>query len=322
MNGVQARPGDTSPTTLRVPPEAAGKRLDAWLGEQLGLGRRAARRLAEGARINGRRAAKGTQVAAHDEVSLAVPRPLGREILDLDLVLASTEDLLVLEKPAGLPSIALPGREGPSLAAWLAAKHPECAPLGSPGESGLVHRLDTDTSGLLLAARTPSAYLALREQFRLHRVEKRYLALVSGALSRAMTCDQPIGQHPKSRRRMRLVTAPSTRARYAAQEAHSLVEPIRSVGPDTLVRVTTRTGVRHQIRVHLAGAGYPLVGDELYGGASRPGLRGHLLHAAELSWQNQDGSRGEARSRLPLAWSPWLGELGADAAPGTRGGGS
>lgn len=294
---------------MRVPTDAAGMRLDVWLGRQLGVGRRAARRLAEVARINGRPAAKGVRVSGDDEIELP-PAGSADLLARLDLAQSETPDLLVLEKPSGLPTTALPGRAGASLAAWLALRHPECAALGGPGECGLVHRLDTDTSGLILAARKVSAFEHLRAQFRRHEVEKTYLAVVSGRVEGPLVLDLPIGQHEKSRRRMRIVPAPPAGERYAAQPACSLVEPLHQVENATLVRVTTRTGVRHQVRVHLASAGHPLLGDALYGGPAGPGLAGHLLHASRLVWRNPDGTVTEASSALPGSWRAALGPDG------------
>jgi 23S rRNA pseudouridine1911/1915/1917 synthase len=294
--------GEPAPLTRVVPPEAAGARLDAWLASALGIGRRAAARLADRARVNGRRAAKGSRVAAGDVVSVAEPGPLGSPFEESDLVLRITPDLLVLDKPAGLPAIAIAGRTGESLAAWIAERHPECAGVGHTGESGLVHRLDNDTSGLILAARHPHAYQALREQFRRHEVEKTYLALVSGTVADPLSLDAPIGHHPKSTRRMRVVPPPPAGDRYESFPALSIVEPERALAGATLVRVRARTGVRHQVRVHLAAAGHPLVGDRLYGGPPCSGAAGHLLHAVRLAWRDAAGASEVAESPVPARW--------------------
>jgi len=295
-------PTAESGLTLVAPREVDGARLDAWLARALGLGRRGAARLAGRARLNGRRAAKGARVAAGDMVTLDPPPPPERSREQRDLVARSTRDLLVLEKPAGLPSLSIAGDGGESLAAWIASRHPECARIGRPGESGLVHRLDTDTSGLILAARHREAYDALREQFRRHEVEKTYLALVSGAISGPLTLDAPIGRHPKSHRRMRLVPPSRAGDRYESHPAVSIVAPEAALAGATLVRVRARTGVRHQVRVHLAAAGHPLLGDRLYGGPPCAGTEGHLLHAAALVWRGPGGDRQAAESPMPAHW--------------------
>jgi 23S rRNA pseudouridine1911/1915/1917 synthase len=277
-------------------PQHAGRRVDEVLAEALSIGRRAATRLIDRVRVNGRRTAKGQRVRAGDDVVVqAASVTASREI---HLVL-TTPDLLAVAKPAGLPSVALRGRETDSLAARIAARFPKCADVGRPGESGLVHRLDTGTSGLLLVARTPEAYDALRAQFRGHRVEKRYLALVEGRLRRAVSITAPIGQHRGSRRRMRALGPGYDAARYAARPAATEVMPVRCFGEATLVRATTRTGARHQVRVHLASIGHPLVNDAAYGEAELPDLPGYLLHAEALRWDDLGGA-GERSLELPL----------------------
>jgi 23S rRNA pseudouridine1911/1915/1917 synthase len=302
-----SRPGDGAP--LVVPAEANGLRLDVWLGEILGIGRRAGARLTERARVNGSRRGKGARVATGDEICLDVATPEDEVLAAEELAIRTSRDAFVLDKPAGLPTTAIPGRAGPSVAAWLAERHPECATIGRPGESGLVHRLDTATSGVLLAARSSQSYDVLREQFHRHAIEKTYLALVHGRVDRELSLDAAIGQHPKSRRRMRIVPPPPAGDRYASQPAHSIVEPVRAFSEATLVRVRTQTGVRHQVRVHLASAGHSLLGDVAYGGEPLDGVEGHLLHAETLAWRNVDGVREEDRSALPSRWEEIMARL-------------
>lgn len=311
MSEVQpASPPAAKPVLTRVvPPEADGSRLDAWLATALGIGRRGAARLADRVRVNGWRVAKGARVAAGDLVSIDEAAPLEEDFERRDLVVQTTPDVLVLDKPAGLPAVALAGKAGESLAAWIAARHPECAGIGHPGESGLVHRLDNDTSGLILAARHPRAYEALREQFHRHEVEKTYLALVSGTVADRLSLDAPIGHHPKSTRRMRVVPPPPAGDRYEPFPALSIVDPERALAGATLVRVCARTGVRHQVRVHLAAAGHPLLGDLLYGGPPCPGASGHLLHAAGLVWRDAAGARAEAEAPMPARWQAVIDAL-------------
>jgi 23S rRNA pseudouridine1911/1915/1917 synthase len=310
MSEVQpgTRPGEPG-ITLVAARDADGARLDTWLADALGMGRRGAARLADRVRVNGRRASKGTRLAAGDVVSVD-PAPSHDDALAArDFLLRSSPDLLVLDKPAGLPAVAVAGSSGASLAGWIRARHPECAVLGNPEESGLVHRLDTDTSGLILAARRPEAYVELREQFRRHSIEKTYLAIVSGTVSEPLSLDAPIGRHPKSRRRMRVVPPPPAGDRYASHPALSLVAPERALAGATLVRVCTRTGVRHQVRVHLAAAGHPLLGDRVYGGPASAWAPGHLLHAAGLTWRGLAGELESAESPLPAHWRTILDDL-------------
>ena len=264
-----------------------GRRLDEFLATALAIGRRAATRLVTRARVNGRRAAKGQRLRAGDEVRVqraATPPSLSDD--DALEVVRATEQVLVLAKPAHLPSVSLRGDGGDSLAARLAARFPECVAIGRPGESGLVHRLDTGTSGLLLAARTPEAYAALRAQFRGHAVGKEYLALVAGVLAAPVRIDTPIGQHQHTRRRMRAVATEAPARRYAPRPACTDVRPERAFATATLVRASTSTGIRHQIRVHLASIEHPLLNDPLYGSHVLDGLDGFLLHATAIDWRD------------------------------------
>lgn len=319
-------PHEASGTTLVVPATDAGRRLDDFLADALAVGRRAAVRLASRVRVNGRYARKGDRLRGGDV--LTVPPTDAAPDLPADAtvaVLRETADVLVLDKPAGLPTVALRGAGGDSLAARIAARFPECATVGAPGECGLVHRLDTGTSGLLLAARTPAAYAALRAQFREHTVTKEYLALVAERLEHAQRIDAPIGQHRASLRRVRAIAAPDAARRYAARDARTEVVPERVLRDATIVRARTGTGARHQIRVHLASVGHPLLGDPLYGDPGRGSDDGFLLHASRIEWTDPaTGLRTVDEAPLPAAWEQRLARLDQDgrtaerARPGPR----
>ena len=294
----------SEPSKRLVVDEAqAGSRLDAYLASALGLGRAAAARLVGRVRLNGRRAPKGRTVQAGDEILLPGPQTVSSAMPHL---LAHDPDVLVLSKPSGLPSVALVGSEAPAVASWIARTHPECASVGRPGEAGVVHRLDTGTSGVLLVARSALAYASLRDQFDRHAVEKTYIAVVAGHLDRPLEIDVAIGQHKKSRTRVRALEHPGRR--YSVQQAETRVRPVRQIGAFTLVEATTSTGARHQIRVHLAHAGHPLVGDGTYGGPSVHGVDYALLHASQVAWTNPSSGQPEvAEDPLPEAWGPLLG---------------
>ena len=313
-------PHDAPGTTLVVPAEDAGRRLDDFLADALAVGRRAAVRLASRVRVNGRHARKGDRLQGGDV--LTVPPTDAATDLPADAsvaVLRETPDVVVLDKAAGLPTVALRGAGGDSLAARIAARFPECAAVGEPGECGLVHRLDTGTSGLLLAARTSAAYAALRTQFRTHAVTKEYLALVAGRLEHAERIDAPIGQHRASLRRMRAIAAPDAARRYAARDACTDVVPERILREATVVRARTSTGARHQIRVHLASVGHPLLGDPLYGDSGRGGDDGFLLHASRLEWTDPaTGLRTADEAPLPAAWQERLARLEQDGRAAAR----
>jgi 23S rRNA pseudouridine1911/1915/1917 synthase len=304
-------------STLVVPAVDAGRRLDDFLATALAVGRRAAVRLAGRARVNGRHARKGDRVREGDVVVVPPTDAAASVASDAaPVVLRATPDVLVVDKPAGLPTVALRGAGGDSLAARIAARFPECATVGAPGESGLVHRLDTGTSGVLLVARTPQAYAALRADFRAHAVAKEYLALVGGRLERAVRIDAPIGQHRASLRRVRAIATPGAARRYVARDACTEVAPERVLGDATLVRARTTTGARHQIRVHLASIGHPLLGDPLYGERDRSaGDEGFLLHASRIEWTDPaTGIRALDEAPLPASWQERLSRV-ADASP-------
>jgi 23S rRNA pseudouridine1911/1915/1917 synthase len=253
-------------------------RLDAFLTTRLApLSRRAIRTLIARREIlvNGRTSKKGLRLHPGDLVRVPAPPPLYEHAaLPIEVIYADP-DLVVLNKPAGIPSVALHYDETDTVANFLAACFPETADAGPhPLESGLVHRLDTATSGLLIAARTPTSYAFLRHQFHMHTVEKRYLALVKGNCT--ITGQKVFGLAPTGPRgqRMQLVTTGE------GQEASSIYEIVEMLPQHTLIQVTITTGVRHQIRAHLAGLGHPVVGDTVYGNeeeSSRLCLHAHAL---------------------------------------------
>jgi 23S rRNA pseudouridine1911/1915/1917 synthase len=283
-----------APQTLTVSSDdASGSRLDRFLlGALPGWSRRLIRRLiAEGAvRVNGRRAAKGTHLAAGDRVTIPeLPHGVQPEPdLDLPIVYADAA-LVVLDKPGGVPSHALDPRERGTAAAFVLARYPELADVGNPLAPGLVHRLDTGTSGLLVAARRATAHANLRAALRARRVEKRYLALVAGDAGSldGRVADVPLGHDPSDRRRMVAAVA-GTRA-WAAE---TRLEVLGTTREYSVIAATIYTGVTHQVRVHLALAGHPILGDRLYGGpdVGLPAGR-HALHATRLVLPHPDDGR-------------------------------
>ncbi len=234
-------------------------------------------------RINGRRARKGDFVDSNDVVEigdqlLAPPALQPNPDLVLD-ILYEDALLIAVDKPPGMPSYALRADETDTVANFLLARHPAMAQAGRiDREAGIVHRLDTDTSGILLAARTPDAYASLRRQFTAGQVLKEYVALVEGQVEAPGVVRTALTHQGHKRRVMR----PATRRRdRRGRVAVTEFEPIERFRRGTLLRVRIRTGVRHQIRAHLASLGHPVVGDRLYGSAARDSAR-HLLHAVRL----------------------------------------
>jgi 23S rRNA pseudouridine1911/1915/1917 synthase len=175
-------------------------------------------------------------------------------------ILYADDAIVVVNKPSGIPSVALRHDEIDTVANFLLAQFPDTA-AASPRalEAGIVHRLDTATSGVLLAARTDQAYRALRDQFSKRTVEKQYLAVVHGQLQQSGERRSFLRPSGARGQRMKETTARDE------QEAQTSYAPISQFFHHTLIRVTIPTGVRHQIRVHLAALGHPIVGDSLYG---------------------------------------------------------
>jgi 23S rRNA pseudouridine1911/1915/1917 synthase len=278
---------------------AAAPRLDAFLQAALpGLPRRLVRRvIAEGrVRVNGRRAPKGLRLRPGDEVTLPdVPRALAPEPALALPVLYEDERVAVLDKPGGMPAHALDPRQRGTAAAFVLARWPQTAGVGDPLAPGLVHRLDTGTSGLLVVARTAEAHAALRAALRARRIEKRYLAVVAGAAT-DVRVDAPLAHDPRDRRRMA-----QARPGDRAWPAETLLRVLATRADRSLVAVTMRTGVTHQVRAHLALAGHPVLGDALYGGpdAGLPPGR-HALHACGLTLPRPaDGTTLRVESPLP-----------------------
>lgn len=268
--------------SLKVDDAGAGKRIDVFVGDALTLSRAKVKALFEdgAVKLNGRRARKGVMVAKGDALDVEVPEAASESgaVADsaMELRTLHVDDALVfVDKPAGVPTQPLKPGEGGTVANGLLAKFPEMASLGDdPREAGLCHRLDVETSGVLLAARTRPAWEAMRAAFSTDRaVEKKYLALVTGPLADEGVIEVPLehaGDHvvPGVASGRPAITEFSVRARNGAY---------------ALVDVKLITGVLHQVRAHLAAVGAPIVGDALYGGVEEEGLNRFFLHAVSLS---------------------------------------
>lgn len=278
----------------------AGTRLDKLLLEAMpALGRAGAKRLFaagkvrvhEGGAERGRRVSKGDVAKAGDVISVEVePSALeGGAVADVGaplVVVLETAQVVVLDKPAGQPSAPLePGERG-TLANALVARYPECAGVGfSPREPGLCHRLDTETSGLVLAARTLEAFEVLTGAIKEERLDKRYLLVCAAQdLPESGTIEVPLAPHPKDRRRVYPCVHPRDVERYAPRPARTTYTLLRQHGPWALVEARAGKAMRHQIRAHFASIGHPLAGDTLYGGPEAEGLSRHALHASRIAW--------------------------------------
>ncbi len=273
--------------------EVSKERLDHYL-VRVGFApsRRVAQELVERGlvRINGRRSKKSEIIAADDVVEVAPRQKYSPIEVNRDLaieVLHEDGAVVVVNKLGG-------------------TRFPDTAASGDkPMEGGLVHRLDNGTSGALLIARSRGAFEKLRDAIRAGRIARRYEALVVGALEQRIEIDVPIAHHAKNPRKMVVGDRESSNPKRAGRVAMTMVEPIRRVGEFTLVSVVPKTGSRHQIRVHLADSGHPIVGDTLYGGSESEGLaHGRFwLHLSEIAFDSP--AVGHVKVIAPIA-----GDLG------------
>jgi 23S rRNA pseudouridine1911/1915/1917 synthase len=275
---------------VKVPETAAGERLDRFLATKLGSRGAAERAVEAGALVDGVARPKSHRLAGGEEIELpeAVPAPVVPPPAEPEIVLQD-EHLLVIDKPAGLVVHPGAGHASGTLVDALAGKIAG----GDPERPGIVHRLDRDTSGLMVVARSEAAYERLQELVRERALERTYLALVRGRpRSRAGKIDAPIGRDRGDATRISLDSA-------SARPAVTHFEVDRLLPEHALLRVTLETGRMHQIRVHLAAVDLPVAGDPVYG-VAEPGLERQFLHAAELAFPHPfDGGQIAARSELP-----------------------
>ena len=276
-------------------PDALKERLDHYLVRTgFAPSRRVAQELVERGlvRINGRRSKKSEVVGVEDRVEVAatnrraVIEPNG----DLPLeVLHQDAAVIVVNKPGGVPCHPLHADERDTVMNAVVARFPDVATVGEkPLEGGLLHRLDNGTSGALLIARNRGTFEKLRDAIRAGRIARRYEALVAGAVEEKIEIDQPIAHHAKNARKMIVGDPASANPKRAGRAATTMVEPIRRIGEFTLLSIAPRTGSRHQIRVHLASVGHPIVGDTLYGGPASDALaRGRFwLHLCDVAFDS------------------------------------
>jgi 23S rRNA pseudouridine1911/1915/1917 synthase len=296
VGGGEEPPADP----LEATADDAGLRLDAFLAARgAAPSRSAAQRLIEGGGVlvDGEAKAKNHRVAAGqvisvaggaDATSAAAPAP------EFEVVYEDA-DLMVVDKPAGLVTHPAPGHRGPTLAEALRGR---AAGGPDPERAGIVHRLDRDTSGLLVVTKTEEAHAALTKALKAREVSREYLALVDGHVqAESGTVDAPIG---RDRSRRTVVSTRSDRPRAAVTH----FEVIERLPDTTLLRVRLETGRTHQIRAHLAAIGHPVCGDPQYGGRAsgrKLGLTRQFLHAGKLMFSHpRTGEIVECESKPPV----------------------
>jgi 23S rRNA pseudouridine1911/1915/1917 synthase len=273
-------------------------RLDKYVCQQLPeLSRARVQKLIADGRItvNGQPARPGLRLSIGDRLKIAIPPAPPEQLLPEAVplnIIYEDEDLLVVNKPAGLTVHPAPGHPGHTLVNALLAHLPHLADTGDWLRPGIVHRLDKDTSGLMLVAKNSEAQANLIGQFKSHSVTKAYLALVKGRLTpETGVIEAAIGRDPRHRQKMAIVEG--------GREATTEYQVIKYIGGYTLLEVRPQTGRTHQIRVHLGAIGFPVVGDKIYGVKS-PFLSRQFLHACRLGFRlPSTGEYIEFKSELP-----------------------
>ena len=270
-------------TALTAGPEAAGERLDSFLAARLpGLTRSAAARLIETGQVlvDGKPARKSAKLAGGETVEVTLPDPEPADTLPQDIpldVVYEDDDVIVVNKPSGLVVHPAPGHpDGTLVNALLHHCGGSLSGVGGELRPGIVHRIDRDTSGLIIAAKNDAAHQALAAQLADHTLARTYEAVVVGALREdGGTVDAPIGRCPSDRKKMAVVPN--------GKRAVTHWEVLERFPGYTYVRCRLETGRTHQIRVHMAHLGHPIYGDTVYGGKKPvPGLTGQCLHAVGL----------------------------------------
>ena len=274
------------PLILQADSEDAGKRLDAWLAEQTELTRSAAQKLAETGRVTaaGKPLAKNTRLTGRETISVLLPEPEAVDLVPQDIpldVVYEDDDVIVVNKPKGLVVHPAPGHPDGTLVNAL-LYHCGSSLSGINGElrPGIVHRIDRDTSGLIIAAKNDAAHLALAQQLQDHSLYREYETVVIGGMKEDEgTVDLPIARHPTDRKKMAV-------NHYNGRRAVTHWRVLNRYRGYTHLQCRLETGRTHQIRVHLAQTGHPVLGDPVYGGVRKgfPELVGQCLHARRLSF--------------------------------------
>ncbi|MFH1387437.1 MAG: RluA family pseudouridine synthase [bacterium] len=290
--------------------EQRGARLDQFLTakEELGLSRSQIKLLIEAGNItvNGNATKTGHKLKENDLVSLILPesKPLSVQPEKIPLkIVYEDDDIIVVNKPKGMVTHPAPGNYSGTLVNALLA-HTKLANLGAPLRPGIVHRLDKDTSGLIVAAKNDAAYLSLAKQIKDRTVEKTYLALVHGIMKEDDgIIEANIGRHPVNRKKMTAIKLQTSnfKLQTKSRTAHTSYKVLKRFDNYSLLEVKIKTGRTHQIRVHMSHIGHPLVGDATYGKKNDPFKnQGQFLHAYKLAFTHpKTGERLELQTDPP-----------------------
>jgi 23S rRNA pseudouridine1911/1915/1917 synthase len=256
-------------------------------------------------RINGRPSRKSELIREGDRVELTSQPVAAALTADQSIILEilyADPSVVVVNKPGLMPCHPLRAGETGTVMNGMAAAMPETATVGTdPREGGLIHRLDNGTSGALMIARDEDSFARLRAAIRGGKIRRRYQALVSGRIAEPIEIDAAISHDRRRSHRMLIRAGGRMAGARVPRPAATFVEPIRSFDGLTLVDVYPSTGLRHQIRVHLASIGHPIIGDELYGGQPSPVLPpGRFwLHLAEMEFESPAAGKIKVLAPLP-----------------------
>ena len=295
-----------------IPPELDGERVDRAVSQLVeGLSRSAVQRLIEEGNLikNRQPVSKNDRVKAGDSVRVTMREPRAIEAQPQEIPLDiryEDDDLLVVNKPKGMVVHPAPGNPDNTLVNAL-LYHCGASLSGINGmiRPGIVHRIDKDTSGLLVVAKNDFAHASLARQIKEHTFTREYSAVVHGRLKEPSgTVDAPIGRHPTKRKQMAVTDCHS-------RNAVTHYETVAELDGFTQIRVRLETGRTHQIRVHMAYIGHPVAGDPVYPKKSAPGLDGQCLHAGLIGFCHpRDGRYLEVASELPPYFTAFLRRIG------------
>lgn len=297
-------------TVLKLIIDDIGQRIDTVVAERECISRSAAARLVESGAVlvNSERVAKNYKVRESDRIEISHPDIKESDVVAQDIpldIVYEDEDIVVVNKPSGMvvhPAAGNP--DGTLVNALLYHCGDSLSGIGGVARPGIVHRIDKDTSGLLVVAKNDTAHAFLSEQLKRHAVSRVYYAVVVGNLRELSgTVNAPIGRHPTDRKKMTVISD----GKHTSREAITHYRVIKRFRGFDYVRCVLETGRTHQIRVHMAYLGHPLLGDEVYGGAKtrfqalhKDCIHGQCLHAGELTLTHpKTGELCEFKCPLP-----------------------
>ena len=293
-----------------VPNESKGERIDAFLSNAEGITRSAAARLCEGGMVHvgDKAVAKNYKLRGGETLTVSYPPVESDDAMPENIpldVIYEDDDIIVINKPSGMVVHPAPGNPNGTLVnALLYHCGESLSGIGGVVRPGIVHRIDKDTSGLLVVAKNDEAHLSLSEQIKKHDVSRIYYAIACGRLKNDEgTVNAPLGRSPSDRKKMAIIKDPTKSSKEAITH-YSVLERFNGF---TFVRCRLETGRTHQIRVHMASLGHPLLGDEVYGGdktklgqATKGLICGQCLHAGELVLTHpRTGREMHFESKLP-----------------------